>query len=308
MRPPLPVLAALLVSTATEAAAPDLGHEVPGAVGLQAGSQPEPGIYVADRFLFFRSHDVRDRDGRSIIPGFTLGAVSDSLGVAGSYLIRPLHTYVNAAVSLPIAATSGGSDDPRASLDRFGLADAFIQPLQLGWRWPRVELVAGYAFYVPTGRFEPGGGGGVSRAAWTHEGSLGNTVYFDGARTWYASALASYQQEQRKLGIDITRGAIVQLQGGAGKSLFGFVDAGVVGYALWQVADDTGADLPPVLRGARDRTYGVGGEIDVTIADAHSRVIARYAHDVGARARPAGQILVFEVEWSPWQPPAPPRP
>ena len=73
---------------------------------------------------------------------------------------------------------------------------------------------------------------------------------------------------------------------------------------LWQVSDDSGADLPPIVRGARDRTYGIGGEIDVTIAEAHSRVIVRYAHDVGARSRPEGQILVFEIQWSPWSAPS----
>jgi hypothetical protein len=297
---PLLALVTLLFAFGARAAAPDLGHEIPGSVGLSAGTQPETGISVANRFLFFRSHEVRDRNGRRILPGFTLGAVADGVGVAGTYEIRPLRTFVNATVALPIAQISGGSGDPRTSIDQFGLADAFVQPLQLGWRLPRLDLVTGYAFYVPTGRFEPGGSGGVSRGAWTHEVSLGHTVYFDGARTWYASALTSFEQEQRKIGVDITRGALLQLQGGAGKTLGRIVDAGVVGYALWQVSDDRGADLPPILRGARDRTYGLGGEVDVTVAEAHSRVILRYAHDVGARARPQGQILVFEIQWTPW--------
>lgn len=295
------VLAALLLASRARAAAPDLGHEIPGAIGLQAGSQPDTGIYLANRFLFFRSHELRDRNGRSILPGFTLGAVADGIGVAGTYEIRPLHTFVNAAVAVPIAHITGGASDPRASIDRFGLADAFVQPLQLGWRLPRLELTVGYAFYVPTGRFEPGGSGSVSRGAWTHEASLGHTVYFDCARTWYASALTSLQQEQRKMGADVTRGALLQIQGGAGKTFGHLVDAGVVGYALWQLSDDSGADLPPLLRGARDRTYGLGGEVDVTVAEAHSRVIVRYAHDVGARSRPQGQILVFEIEWTPWR-------
>ena len=105
----------------------------------------------------------------------------------------------------------------------------------------------------------------------------------------------------RKLGIDLTRGSTLQLQGGAGTTLGRVVDLGLVGYALWQVSDDTGSALPPALRGARDRTYGAGAELGITFAEAHSRVTLRWVHDVGSVARPQGQLALVGLTWTPWR-------
>jgi hypothetical protein len=282
----------VVLLAAGRCAAQDLGHKLLGSLGLQAGSQPATGIYVANRLAFYDAKDLFDRHGQRIPLAFDLRSVADSIGVSGTYEVRALATYVNASAAVPLAHVTGTIGDAQASIDRFGLADAWIQPLKLGWRLPQLDLVAGYAFYVPTGRFEPGGTGSVSRGSWSHELSLGHTVYFDRKRTRYFSALASWELNARKLGIDLTRGSTVQVQGGAGATVLRIVDVGVVGYGLWQVSDDSGAALPPVLRGARDRTYGLGVELGVTIAEARSQVTVRYAHDVGAASRPQGQLLV----------------
>jgi hypothetical protein len=76
-----------------------------------------------------------------------------------------------------------------------------------------------------------------------------------------ASALASCDLNQKKRHIDLTRGESVQGQGGIGVRLFDRIDAGLAGYALWQVRDDRGADLPAPLRGLRDRVFGIGPEV-----------------------------------------------
>jgi hypothetical protein len=67
---------------------------------------------------------------------------------------------------------------------------------------------------------------------------------------------------------------------------------GLAAYALWQVRDDRGADLPEPLRGARDRAFGLGPEIDITVAPIRSRITLRYCRDVVVNARPLGQVLV----------------
>ena len=117
-------------------------------------------------------------------------------------------------------------------------------------------------------------------------------MYFDRAKTWHISGLASYDLNRRKRGIDLTRGDTVQFQGGTGKTL-GFVDVGLAGYALVQVRDDRGNDLPEPLRGARDRAFGVGPEIDITLAALRSRITSRYCRDVAVNARPLGQVMVI---------------
>ncbi|WP_242342840.1 SphA family protein [Anaeromyxobacter terrae] len=271
----------------------NVGHKTLGAVGLDAGSQPEPGLYVVERALLYDADEARDRHGDRIPIGMDLDAFGNGIGVIGVVEVRPLSTYLTAAIAIPIAHVTVTTDRPEASTDRLGLGDVYVQPLKLGWRWPRSDLGIGYGFYAPTGRFEPGGRDGVGRGHWTHQLSAGGTAYLDPARTWNVSAVASYDHNQRKQGIDLTRGDTVQLQGGAGKTLLRFLQLGVAGYALWQVRDDRGADLPPVLRGARDRIFGLGPEVGVLVAPLRSKLTIRYERELGARSRPQGQLLVL---------------
>ena len=294
-------VAAIVLLAAARAAAQDIGHKLLGTLGLQAGVQPPTGLYLANRFIYYDADELVDRRGARVPLAFDLAAVADGVGVGGTYEVRAIGTFVNASIAAPLAHVTGAVGGDEASIDRFGLADVYVQPLKLGWRLPHLDLVAGYAFYVPTGRFEPGGRGGVSRASWSHELSLGHTIFFDRRRRLYLSALASWELNGRKLGIDIRRGSTVQIQGGAGATLGRVVDLGVVGYALWQISDDTGTALPPALRGLRDRDYGAGVELGVTFADARSRVTLRWAHDLGATARPSGQIALVGLTLTPWR-------
>ena len=82
----------------------------------------------------------------------------------------------------------------------------------------------------------------------------------------------------------------------------------LAGYALWQVRDDRGSDLPDVLRGARDRVFGVGPEVGLVLPALGTRFGARYAWDLGARSRPEGRLLVVNVAVVLWRPPPPPKP
>jgi hypothetical protein len=289
------VLATGLVPAAPSWAQQQLGHKTLGSLGLDAGSQPEPGLYLAGRGLYYAAGELKDRNGNDIPVGLDLHAFASGFGIGAVVKLNPLSTYLSASIGGPIAHVSVSTERPEASIDRFGLGDLYVQPLKLGWRFSRGDLVVGYAFYAPTGRTEPGGLDGVGRGQWTHEFTAGGTLWLDRERTWNVSALASYDLNQRKIAIDITRGDTVQIQGGAGTRVFGFVEVGLAGYALWQVSDDSGSDLPPALRGARDRVYGLGPEVDVTVAPLRTRLTLRYEHDFGVRSRPQGQILVVGV-------------
>jgi hypothetical protein len=286
-------IAVMLLPAAPSQAQQDFGHKTLGTLGLDAGSQPESGLYVADGILFYGANQLKDRNGNRVPMDIDLSVFANGLGARAVLKLRSLATYLSASISLPIAHVSLGTDRPEASIDRFGLGDLYVQPIKLGWRLPRLDLVTGYAFYAPTGDFEPGGRGSVGRGQWTHEFSAGGTVYFDRERTWNLSALASYELNERKRGIDITRGDTIQIQGGVAKRLFRIVEVGLAGYAQWQVADDRGADLPQALRGARDRAYGLGPEVDVFFAPIRTKLTLRYEHDFAVQSRPQGHILVI---------------
>src|SRR5262249_6568370 len=214
----------------------------------------------------YRADQLRDRNGDIIpIPGFKLRAFSNAIGL--SYTTKPRQSGISltATAAVPIARFTLNIDArPEASFDRFGLADIYIQPVRLGWQKERFDVVGSYAIYVPTGMSPLAGGKGVSAGHVTHQFSAGGSIFARGKRTAFLTALASYDLNLRKHGVDITRGDTLQVQGGVGVSRVNrAVELGLAGYALWQVRDDRGADLPSVLRGARDRVYGLGPEVAV---------------------------------------------
>ena len=274
------------------AEAQELGNKVLGTLGLLAGSQPGIGLYVANRFLDYRANDLIDRNGHRIPVGLDLDAVANAIGVQVTHKLPWGSAYLNASLGAPAARISLQTERPEVSVDRSGFGDFYLQPLKLGWKMPQIDVVAGYSIYIPTGRFTPRSRDGIGRGYWTHQFSLGSAVYFDRVKTWHLSGLASYDLNRRKRGTDLTRGDTIQFQGGAGKT-FGIVDVGLAGYALWQVRDDRGSDLPEALRGARDRAFGLGPEIDITLTPVRGRITLRYCHDVAVNARPLGQVMVI---------------
>jgi hypothetical protein len=198
----------------------------------------------------------------------------------------------------PIAqAKLNVQDRPEIGLDRFGLGDPYIQPIKLGWRKRRFDLVTSYGIYLPTGRSPLAGGKGISSGQITHEFSSGGSAYFRN-RSHFLTVLASYQLNARQRGIDITRGDTVQIQGGAGTRLFGeLAETGLAGYALWQVRDDRGTQLPPVLAGVHDQVYGLGPEGALLIKAIRGQLRVRYEWDFGVRARPQGHIFVAGINF-----------
>lgn len=280
----------------------ELGHKVLGTLGFDAGSVQEPGFYLADRFAWYAANTLVDRNGNELPVGLDSDAIVNAFGAAISLEIPRLSTFWMANAGIPLARARLNTQRPEASLDRYGFGDLYVQPLKLGWRLPHADVVTGYAFYAPTGRSATGGTGGVGRGHWTHELSLGSAVYFDQLRRWRFSALGSLELNTKKRDIDVTRGSTIQVQGGVGGPIVGPLLAGVDGYGLWQVTDDSGADLPPVLLGARDRVYGIGAELGLVLPPIRSRFTVRYTHDLSVRSRPLGQLLLVGIAFAAWRP------
>ena len=278
-----------------------LGNKVLGTLGLDAGSQRPAGLYLADRFVWYEAGTAIDREGNELPVGLDLDAVANAVG-AGLTLELPMaDTFVDFAVGIPFARIRSSTERPEASVDRFGFSDLYVQPLGLGWQLPRADVLVNYGFYAPTGRSAPGSDG-VGRGHWTHQISAGGTIYFDDARGWRLSALASYDRNLKKRDLDLRRGDTLQIQGGVGGPLFPGLVAGLASYALWQIEDDSGADLPPALRGARTRVFGLGPEVSVLLPPLRSRLTVRYCRDLITRSRVQGGILALELSVLAWQP------
>src|SRR5262249_53265423 len=115
------------------AVAQDLGHKLPGLIGLDAGRIPEPGLYLVDRVVSYRADQLRDRNGDVIpIPGLKWRAFSNAIGIWYTTKLQQSGISLTATAAVPIARFTLNIDArPEASFDRFGLADIYIQPLPL---------------------------------------------------------------------------------------------------------------------------------------------------------------------------------
>jgi hypothetical protein len=275
-----------------------LGHKVLGGLGINAGVQSEPGFFLMERFLSYDSGTLKDRDGNDVpVPGLDVDARGNMLGMGLTIKPKGL-PYLSIAAGFPIAHVSVNSDLPFGSTDRSGLGDAYVQPIKVGFREKLFDAVASYSFYAPTGDFEPRRVS-VGRGFWTHQFSIGGAVYPKKDRRYRASLLGSYDLNSWKRDIDIKRGNTMQLQGGAGLAVAKFAMIGVAGFGLWQVTDDKGDDIPPVLRGLRTRVYGIGPELSLSWKQ---RLFAelRYEFEMGARSRLEGNVLVAGLSYKLW--------
>ena len=305
------VVAVELLCVANVLDAQDLGHKLPGLIGLDAGTIPPAGLSVIDRFVVYNANQVRDRNGNTIPIGVELRGLSNAVGISYTYKLPQSCTSFSARAAAPVAGVRiNVLDRPEANVDQFGLADIYIAPLVWGCETGRFDITASYAVYIPTGQFLLAGGRGVSSGQVTNQFSFGGSIYRNKDRTSFITALASYDLNLRKRNIDITRGDLFQIQGGIGVRRHNQVlEMGLAGYALWQVRDDRGADLPPVLLGARDRVFGLGPEVAVLIKSINSQLRARYEWDIGARSRFQGNIFAVGINilvHHPRQPASPP--
>ena len=272
-------------------------------LGIDAGTQGPPGVLLVYRLVDFSSHTSRDGGGAALpIPGLKIGARANAL--AAAYTVKPRGApYLTTVASLPLGQVSFRSDVPPVSQHNLGLADIFIAALRVGWRQPRYDVVTAYSFYIPTGRFDPNDAASVGRGYWINQLSMGGAVYFDRARDQRASVLASYERNQSRRNVDSKRGDLLNVQGGAGTTVYKNIGGGIAGYALWQVSDDRGADLPAALAGMHTRAFGLGPEIDVTIPKRRMRVDVRAEWDFGVVAHPQGLLFVCGVQSLVWMPP-----
>jgi hypothetical protein len=274
----------------------EVGHKILGSLGLQAGSQAKAGLYLVNQFAYYHSSELVDRNGHALPVGLDVDMLADGLAASVSLEVPRTATFVNASVSVPLVYLNASTQNPRASVEPRGVGDLYVQPLKLGWRPGPVDLVAGYAFYAPTGSFDAEGATGLGRGQWTQEFSMGGTLHFGLGERMNVSVLTSFDIYGTKIGVDLRRGDTLQIQGGLGATVLRQLDAGIAGYALWQVTDYGGSVLAVDLRGARDRAFGVGPEIDLIVPAALGRLTLRYTHDITGQTRPLGGLVV--VGWA----------
>jgi len=292
---------ATLLADGTARADEVFGPRVLGTLGLDAGVQGPPGVHLAERFLFFEADRLLGRDGDPLpVRGLDFRSIANVVGVGVTLQLGDgAGPFWTSAFAVPAARVRTRAELPAISFDREGLGDLAIEPMKLGWRSSRFDVIGSYDVYAPTQQLNRKG---IARSQWTHQLSAGGTLWLDDGRGFRLTALASWNLYERKSGIDLTRGQTVQVQGGLGGRFLRIVDLGVATYALWQVQDDHGADLPPQVAGLRERAVGIGPEMGVLLPWIRSKFTVRYEWGIAGRSRLDGDILVLGLTFAAWRP------
>ncbi|MFZ0792171.1 MAG: transporter, partial [Candidatus Korobacteraceae bacterium] len=138
-----------------------------------------------------------------------------------------------------------------------------------------------------------------------NEFSLGTTVYLDQKKMWSAATTFSLEFHTDKSGTDINVGDLGTFEGGLGRKVYKkssgpipiIMNLGADYYAQFKVTGDSGSDIPPALRGYKDRVFGIGPEFNVYLPKPRLTLLARYEPEFGARNRTQGQTVVFSIAW-----------
>jgi hypothetical protein len=279
------------------------GHNTRGDFGLQSGTQAPPGFYIVPLFYDYRADTLRDRNGdsrpllksggtvdaRAAIVGFLWTSEMKVLG--GNYGFEIWPGVTNNALEAPIFGLAESSST--------GVADLYIRPISLGWNIPRADFITGLGLYAPTGEWQLAGDSNRGLGMWSFEIFGGTTVYFDEARSWHLSALASYETHSDKEDTDIRVGDLLTLEGGLGKSFMdGALAVGITYYAQWKITeDDLGLDINPAggPLSNKHRVYGLGPELMLPIASKSKLfgfLTLRYLWETGAQSTLEGNTFV----------------
>jgi len=253
------VLACFVVGYALPLRAQQKGQWVPGQYGLNAGVIPDPGFTYVNLALNYSSSRLNDSSGNAL-PNIT-GTYSFWVDENIFYYV-PKHKFLGGYfapyISVNVANGSLVADIQGTNLGLngggSGLADTFVEPVNLGWHFKRADFNVGYAFVAPTGRFTPLANNNVGSGYWGNNLTTGTTYYITKNKGTSANLFTDWESHgQRKAAStpagqfsNITPGQAFTIEWGLGqvlplkKDFSRLLQVGVIGYDQWQVSNNQG--------------------------------------------------------------------
>jgi hypothetical protein len=279
------------------------GDHIPGFIGLESGTQAPPGFYVGNVVWVYPTSTIKDNSGHEVtLPG-SLTSTADIilLNLVTNYKL--LGGTIGASVGIPFIKNRIQLNSLDVSTG-FAFTDMFAGA-SLGWSLKRADITAGYNLYIPTGSFSQGATDNTGLGMWGNEFTIGSTVYLDQKKTWNIAATFALEFNTDKSGTNIRVGDLGTVEGGFGKTFYKktsgpipiVMNLGVAGYAQFKVTGDSGSDIPPALRGEKDRVFALGPEFNIFIPKPGLSLVVRYEPEFGARVRTEGQTVVFSIVW-----------
>jgi hypothetical protein len=179
------------------------------------------------------------------------------------------------------------------------VGDTYVQPINLGWHAKGADVVAGYAFFAPTGRYTVGANDNTSLDMWAQEITIGTTVFLDAKRTMDVSTLAAFEFHSKKRHSDAQVGTLLTMEGGFARNFAGgAAKVGLVYAAQWKLTDDTLTGLPALLVRGRNNMLALGPEVTLPLVTRNSLLgflTFRYEWEVYAHTTTQGSSFLVSA-------------
>jgi hypothetical protein len=270
-------------------------QHIKGTTGLKAGSLPPPHIYIPALYYVYRTDTVRDRNGDRLPLNANLTSHAYGLGVLVVTDKKILGGDYGYQVLFPVGANNRIQGTEIDQNPGAGITDSVISPIQLGWHFKQADAIAGYALFVPTGRYEDGASNNTGFGMWGNEFSVGTTVYLNEAKQYHAATILTFDVQSKKEDSETKVGNALNLEGGfGGDFLKGGLTVGLNYYASFKVSDDHIEGFPDILIRGKNKTFGLGPEVDLALARGgklYGFLKVNYQWETYARVAPQGSEL-----------------
>ncbi len=273
------------------------GQYIPGTTGLNSGFQAPPGFTYANYFIWYPSTTLKNNNGDKLPVNVDLDLILDFNVFAYTTKKKILGANYGFAVAVPIVSTAIDLPVVGAGIAPWGLGDIYVEPFNLGWTTKgQTRVKAAYGFVAPTGRF-----GAPSETTttdmWGHFVTFATTHPFTKTKLWQVSASSVWEFHQTKRHSDLKVGNNVTFEGGVGKTWVKnqgkqLIQFGGVGYAEFQLTNDSGSAAPPPALRFKDRVFAIGPEFGVIMPQKKFNCLVRVLPEFGARSRTQGLTFV----------------
>ena len=317
------ISAGLVLLCALTSRAQQKGQWVPGQYGLNAGAIPDPGITYANLALNYSASRLNNSSGNKIagLTGTYGFWVDENIvyyvpnhKILGGYFMP--YATINLANGSLVADLTG--TNLSANGGGVGLADTFIEPVNIGWHFAkRVDFNVGYAFVAPTGRYTAGATNNVGSGYWGNNITSGTTLYLTKNQGTTANLFTDWEIHGQKTAASVPPGQFSKITPGQAftdewgigqvlplkKNMSQLAQLGVVGYDQWQVSNNGGTYLVAGLPVSASRVpyysvHAIGFQGNYILPAKGLLLFFKYYGEYSAKARLQGRTFVFGGSWT----------
>jgi len=295
----LSLFTALCLPAMGQIAQPLGNHYTPGIEGLEGGSLPPPGFYTRNYFYSYQADRVTNGQGAREPIGFQtmVFAIAPRLLYITPYKI--LGADYGCSIVLPFVYDHTKISAFDLDQSRVGLADIYVEPLDLSWHLPQADFLVTAGVYTPTGTFSTSNESSLGSGFWTQMTTAGATFYADKERAWHLSLLDRLEFSSRQEQTGLTPGNGELVEWGLGHSVDftkeagGILDIGPTGYVTWQYTPTTSDN--DSLNHHEEQAVAFGGEASWFMPAEGWIFSLRGEHDFITRYHPQGDTMTLTI-------------